>query len=70
MPYHLIIKWLKNSFVFSNSNGLIDPIQQIFAMLPFINFILLQVPDWEKEAVPEHVKKAAREMAQKAFKER
>uniref|UniRef100_H2YJE0 VWFA domain-containing protein n=1 Tax=Ciona savignyi TaxID=51511 RepID=H2YJE0_CIOSA len=29
-----------------------------------------QIPDWEKEAVPEHVKKAAREVAQKAFKER
>ncbi|XP_078484002.1 von Willebrand factor A domain-containing protein 8 isoform X2 [Ciona intestinalis] len=29
-----------------------------------------QVPDWEKEAVPEHVKKAARDVAKKAFKER
>ncbi|CAK8678183.1 unnamed protein product [Clavelina lepadiformis] len=29
-----------------------------------------QIPDWEKEAVPEHVKKAAREIAQKAFKKR
>nr|XP_039272426.1 von Willebrand factor A domain-containing protein 8-like isoform X1 [Styela clava] len=29
-----------------------------------------QIPDWEKEAVPEHVKKAAREMAQKAFQAR
>ncbi len=29
-----------------------------------------QIPDWEKEAVPEHVKRAAREMGEKAFKER
>jgi len=29
-----------------------------------------QIPDWEKEAVPDHVKKAAREMGLKAFKER
>ncbi|KAB7495808.1 von Willebrand factor A domain-containing protein 8 [Armadillidium nasatum] len=29
-----------------------------------------QIPDWEKEQVPEEVKRAAREMAQKAFKER
>lgn len=29
-----------------------------------------KVPDWEKEAVPEHVTKAAREMAQKAFQQR
>ncbi|XP_050388458.1 von Willebrand factor A domain-containing protein 8 [Patella vulgata] len=29
-----------------------------------------QVPQWEKDAVPESVQQAAREMAQKAFKER
>lgn len=29
-----------------------------------------QVPQWEKDNVPEHVRKAAREMGQKAFKER
>ena len=29
-----------------------------------------QVPQWQKDSVPEHVRKAAREMAQKAFKER
>ncbi|XP_078693816.1 von Willebrand factor A domain-containing protein 8-like isoform X5 [Branchiostoma floridae x Branchiostoma belcheri] len=29
-----------------------------------------QVPDWEKEQVPEEVKRAAREMAKKAFEER
>jgi len=29
-----------------------------------------QIPDWEKEAVPEHVQQAAREMGEKAFKER
>ncbi|XP_076068942.1 von Willebrand factor A domain-containing protein c12.2 isoform X2 [Oratosquilla oratoria] len=29
-----------------------------------------QLPQWEKDAVPEEVKKAAHEMAQKAFKER
>ncbi|XP_063429829.1 von Willebrand factor A domain-containing protein 8-like [Mytilus trossulus] len=29
-----------------------------------------QVPQWQKDQVPEEVKKAAREMAQKAFKER
>lgn len=29
-----------------------------------------QVAQWEKDNVPEHVRKAAREMAQKAFKER
>ena len=31
---------------------------------------LWQIPDWEKEAVPEHVQQAAREMGEKAFKER
>ena len=29
-----------------------------------------QVPQWQKDSVPEHVRQAAREMAQKAFKER
>lgn len=29
-----------------------------------------QVAQWEKDNVPEHVRKAAREMGQKAFKER
>lgn len=29
-----------------------------------------QVPQWQKDNVPEHVRQAAREMAQKAFKER
>ena len=30
----------------------------------------MQIPDWEKEAIPEHIKKAAREMGEKAFKDR
>jgi hypothetical protein len=29
-----------------------------------------QVPQWQKDQVPEEVKQAAREMGQKAFKER
>ncbi|XP_052760098.1 von Willebrand factor A domain-containing protein 8-like [Mya arenaria] len=29
-----------------------------------------QVPQWQKDSVPEHVRQAAREMGQKAFKER
>ena len=29
-----------------------------------------QVPDWQKDMVPEEVKRAAREMGEKAFKER
>lgn len=31
---------------------------------------MFQIPDEEKDAVPEEVKRAAREMGQKAFKER
>ncbi|XP_076454368.1 von Willebrand factor A domain-containing protein 8-like [Babylonia areolata] len=31
---------------------------------------VFQVPDWEKEAVPQHITEAARAMAQKAYKER
>ena len=31
---------------------------------------IVQVPDWEKEAVPQEVQQAAREMAQKAYRER
>ena len=29
-----------------------------------------QVPQWQKDSVPEHIKKAAREMGLKAWKER
>lgn len=31
---------------------------------------MFQIPDAEKDAVPEEVKRAAREMGQKTFKER
>ena len=31
---------------------------------------ITQVPDWEKEMVPAEVQQAAREMAQKAYRER
>ncbi|KAK0046521.1 E3 ubiquitin-protein ligase RNF14 [Biomphalaria pfeifferi] len=31
---------------------------------------VFQVPQWEKDAVPEHIKQAAREMAQKAYQQR
>ncbi|XP_005100871.1 von Willebrand factor A domain-containing protein 8 [Aplysia californica] len=31
---------------------------------------VFQVPQWEKDAVPEHIKQAARDMAQKAYKQR
>ena len=31
---------------------------------------VVQIPDWEKERVPVEVQKAAREMGEKAYKER
>ena len=31
---------------------------------------VFQVPDWQKDMVPEEVRKAAREMGEKAFKEK
>ena len=40
-------------------------------MLYFLSiFFYLQLSDEEKNDIPEHIKKAAREMGQKAFKER
>ena len=31
---------------------------------------VVQVPDWQKDMVPEEVRRAAREMGEKAFRER
>ena len=31
---------------------------------------VFQVPDWQKDMVPEEVRRAAREMGEKAFRER